>query len=144
MRRCYLDAFTKSLFDTDLVASRSILALAEFTWAILLFWPGDTFARPTYTHMSHVFNETTWAFIFLGSGLMQTYLVLHEEFHTVLARVFAGWNASLWLYIVVSMLLSVYPPPAAISGEIALAFSAFWIWLRPFIIYKGVLNARSV
>jgi hypothetical protein len=31
------------------------------------------------------------------------------------------------------MLASVYPPPAAIGGEIALALSAFWIWLRPIL-----------
>jgi hypothetical protein len=32
------------------------------------------------------------------------------------------------------MLMSVTPPPAAIGGEVALAFAAFWVWVRPYIL----------
>ena len=138
-----LRSFSKSLFDTDLVASRVILAMAEFIWALLLMWPGDTFDRPTYTIMRHVLPEEAWAFVFLITAMCQTTIVLSEIFHSTFARIFAAWNAVLWIFIVTAMLMSVYPPPAAISGEIALAFAAFWIWLRPYIIFHGVVNARS-
>ena len=138
-----LNAITRSLFDTNMVSSRIMLAIAEMLWAVLLFWPGDTFGRPTYTVMSHIMNEEAWASVFLLSSITQATIILRHEFHCWAARYFAAWNAVLWCVVVVSMLLSVYPPPAAISGEITLAIAAFWIWLRPFIILRGIEYARA-
>ena len=143
MQKKLLAAMTRALFDTDLVASRIILAMAEFLWAILLLWPGETFGRPTYKIMSHVMAEEAWGLVFLMSGVAQITIVLSEIFHSMFAKVFAGWNAMLWVYVVASMLLSVYPPPAAISGEMALAVAATWIWIRPYIIYEGIVRARQ-
>jgi hypothetical protein len=138
-----LHSATRALFDSDLVASRLIIALAEWFWFALLVWPGDTMARPTYHVMSHVMTENAWAFVFLMSAVMQTTIVLTQSYHTLFARMFSGFNAALWLFVVISMLLSVTPPPAAISGEIALAFASIWIWLRPHIIIGGIARARS-
>jgi hypothetical protein len=138
-----LPAATRALFDSDLVATRIILALAEWLWAILLLWPGDTFGRPTYKMMAHVMTEEAWALTFLLMASLQTTIVLTESFHNVYARAFAGLNAAIWVFIVVSMLLSVYPPPAAISGEIALALGATWVWLRPIIEMRGIVNVRQ-
>lgn len=137
-----ISAASKALFDSDLVATRILLALAEWTWAVLLLWPGDTFERPTYRLMSHVMKEEAWALLFMFTAITQTGIVLTENFHGLYARAFAGLNSVLWIFIVISMLLSVYPPPAAISGEIALMFGAFWIWLRPYIIMQGMVNAQ--
>lgn len=39
----YLHSATKALFDSDLVASRLIIALAEWFWFALLLWPGDCY-----------------------------------------------------------------------------------------------------
>lgn len=142
-----MSAFTRALFDSDLVASRVSLAIAELTWAIMLFWPGDTFARPTYTLMAHVAVEEVWAAVFFLSAVTQISIIAMEDFHSTLARYFAGWNAALWVYTVLSMLLSVYPPPAAIGGEIALALSATWIWLRPLVLlegYRRVARANAI
>ena len=130
-------ALCRALFDSDLVASRVSLAIAEALWGIMLGWPGDTFSRPTYRIMAHIANEEAWAIIFLLSASTQITIVMMESFHTAFARYFAAWNATLWVVIIVSMLLSVYPPPAAIAGEIALTMSACWIWLRPFILMEG-------
>jgi hypothetical protein len=94
--------------------------------------------------MAHVANEEVWALIFFVSAVTQISIVAMEDFHSTLARYFAGWNATLWFYCVISMLLSVYPPPAAIGGEIALALSAAWIWLRPFILFEGYRRAARV
>lgn len=123
-----------ALFESDLIASRMTLALAEILWAIMLWWPGDTFSRPTYTVMAHVANEDLWGLAFMASGVTQLTIAISQQTNTAFARYFAGWNAVLWLYVVVSMLLSVYPPPAAIAGEMALAISAAWIWVRPLIL----------
>jgi ABC-type thiamin/hydroxymethylpyrimidine transport system permease subunit len=99
--------------------------------------------RPTYNIMGQVMPENAWAFVFLMSAVMQTTIVLSESYHSLFARMFAGFNAGLWSFIVVSMLLSVSPPPAAISGEIALACASVWIWIRPYIIIEGLNRARQ-
>lgn len=139
----FIHSATRALFDSDLVASRLIIALAEWWWFALLLWPGNTMERPTYHVMSHVLAEDGWAFVFMMSAIMQTSIVLTESYHSLFARLFAGFNAGLWTFVVISMLLSVSPPPAAISGEIALAFASIWIWIRPHIIIEGLARARS-
>jgi len=140
-RQRLLQSTSRLLWDSDMVATRFILAYAELLWAIMLIWPGPTFGRPTYTEMATVMREEAWALVFLLSAITQVSIVLMEDFHSRFARYFAAWNAALWVFVVGSMLLSVYPPPAAIAGEIALAFSAFWIWLRPYILAEGLYNA---
>ena len=57
MNQRTLSGMTRALFDSDLVATRLTLALAELLWALMLFWPGDTFTRPTYTEMGQVAPE---------------------------------------------------------------------------------------
>lgn len=125
---------SSALFDTDLISTRITLAMAEVLWALMLFWPGDTFVRPTYEIISGVMSETAWAFMFLISGILQISIVLFNQYGKPWTQVFANWNAALWVFVVGASLMSVYPPPAAIGGEIALACAAFWIWARPLII----------
>jgi len=141
----YLRACSNALWDSDLIASRLTLFLAEALWALMLFWPGETFDRPTYSAMSHVFSEEAWAFVFAFSAITQLSIVLMEDYHSRFARYFAGWNALLWCYTVVGMLISVYPPPAAIGGEIALSVLALWIFVRPYALaaMNGRANERS-
>jgi hypothetical protein len=121
------------LLDSDSVGSRITLAIGEFFWAIMLLWPGDTFDRPTYAYMATTMSEEFWGIVFLISGIIQLTIVL-KNYINLWSWYFAGWNFCLWAYVVSSMLASVNPPPAAIGGEIALAFSAGWIWLRPIIL----------
>ena len=138
-----LDSLTTTLWDTDMVVSRLLLGMAEFWWFLLLIWPGDTFGRPTYTHMAHVMSEEAWAGVFFLSAVTQITIVIRRDFHCTLARYFAAWNMVLWVFVVASMLLSVYPPPAAISAEITLAMASFWIWLRPYLLARGIAHARA-
>lgn len=125
---------SRGLWDSDLIATRISLSIAEFFWATMLLWPGDTFGRPTYAVMSHLMTEEAWGMVLLLSAVTQLTIVMEENFYSQFARMFSAWNACLWVFLVLSMLLSVYPPPAAIGGEIALAFGACWIWLRPYIL----------
>ena len=126
-----IEGCSSALFESDLIATRLSLAIAELLWAVMLLWPGNTFDRPTYFWMSHIGSETVWAFIFLGSGLYQWYIVAAQKVRTREAEVFACFNAFIWLFTIGCMLASVYPPPAAIGGEISLAIAAFWIAVRP-------------
>lgn len=127
------NALHRVMWDTDLIGSRVTLALAEMFWAIMLFWLGDTFDRPTYAHMASIAREEIWGTVFAISAIIQISIVLSSKMHTLGSWLFAGWNFLLWSYVVWSMMASIYPPPAAIGGEIALAFSSGWIWLRPII-----------
>ena len=124
------------LFDTDLVGVRVTLACAEIIWAITLLWPGDTFDRDTYKIMSAMMNESLWGLLFALTAWTQWSLVILGDFRCLFSRCFAFWNALLWLTVTAAMYLSVYPPPAAISGETALAMAACWIFVRP-LMCKG-------
>lgn len=125
---------SRAAFDSDLIATRMTLAVAELIWAIMLFWPGNTFERPTYTIMGELSPEIAWACAFLFSGIVQAHIALTGKCGATWAHAFGVWNAGLWWVTVGAMLLAVYPPPAAIGGEIALALSATWIAIRQTIL----------
>jgi hypothetical protein len=133
----YLAQIYKVAFYSDLNATRFTLGLAEILWAVTLLWPGETFGRPTYAVMSHVMNEEAWGLLFLFSGMMQFTLLFQGIYHDKFAVRFAAWNTVLWCYVVASMYLSVSPPPAAISGELALAVAAFWVFIRSGYVITG-------
>lgn len=137
-----VSALSRAFFDTQMVTARLVLALSEFLWALLLLWPGDTFGRPTYHNMAIVMPEVCWGFTFLVTGFVQMSIIVSENFHSATARTFAAYNALLWVFVVGSMLLSVYPPPAAISAEIVMACAATWIWFRPILLCKWIIHAR--
>ena len=138
-----LDGMSRALFDSDLIASRLALSLAEALWAIMLFWPGDTFGRPTYSEMAKLAPELVWATAFGVSAVLQICIVIYRQCEHTWAQLFTCWNAALWCGSVVLMLKGVYPPPAAIGGEVALAVSALWIAIRPSILQKGERHAAA-
>lgn len=129
-----INPLAEAMFHSDLIASRLTLFLAEVCWAVMLWWPGDTFIRPTYDGMAWLMNESLWAMVFTVSALIQISIVILQSYDTRFGRNFAGFNALLWVYCTASMLMSVYPPPAAIGGEIAITCSALWICFRPIIV----------
>lgn len=133
-RKQFWRGMSRAAFDSDFVATRITLSIAEMSWAIMLFWPGDTFARPTYTFMASIAPETAWAMAFLLSSLAQAFIAVSGRCNTSFSRAFGVWNATLWIISVGTMLASVYPPPAAIGGELALMLSSIWIGIRPAIL----------
>ena len=140
MYKTILPNISRAMFDTDLTNTRMTLAFAEFLWAVMLFWPGDTFNRPTYFMMSNVMSEITWGFVFLASSMVQLYVALFNHQNRDWAKVFANWNAVLWVFVGGAAMLSVSPPPAAMAGEISLACAAFWIWFRPLILDRAAIK----
>ena len=137
MNQRLVSGMRAALFDSDLVATRLALALAELAWAVMLLWPGDTFSRPTYTLMAAIAPELCWAGVFMITSAVQYLIVTFGLYQTRFARAFSCWNAALWVTTIGSMLLSVYPPPAAIGGEFALMVFAVWIWARPLVVKRG-------
>ena len=138
-----IESISKVMFDSDMTNTRLTLAFAEILWAIMLFWPGDTFDRPTYLAMARIMSETSWGFVFLMSAFLQIRIVVLSQQNRDWAKVFANWNAVLWVTVVGSALFSVYPPPAAMSGEIALACAAVWIWLRPILLDRAAIKYQE-
>ena len=72
----YSSRFCNLFFNSDLHATRFTLAIAEIFWAVALFWPGDTFIRPTYSEMSRLASEELWGFVFVCSSLIQFYIII--------------------------------------------------------------------
>lgn len=120
----------KLAYYSDLHCARFLLAISEIFWSIALFFPGDTFGRPTYDVMSRVLSENAWASVFGLMGIIQLFILFTANYHDKLSVWFAGVNQTVWWFVVISMYISVYPPPAAISGELALAIGASWVWIR--------------
>lgn len=122
--------FLTLIFHSDLHGIRILLGFSEILWALTLLWHGNTFDRPIYTIMSNIMREESWGLIFLISGISQFSIVYKTDYTSKFSTYFAGWNAGLWLYVVISMYLSISPPPAAISGDVSLAIGAAWVWIR--------------
>jgi hypothetical protein len=106
------------------------IAMASLMWALLLFWPGDTFTRPTYTLMSHFGSEHVWGTLFLIQGVSGISTVLLKLKNTLLIVLDCILGCILWTGSCVAMILSVNPPPAAISAEIIAAWFSWWLLLR--------------
>lgn len=140
MTKKFISAFSKILWDSDLIASRFMLAFAEFLWGILLLWPGDTFNRQYYHNMAYLMSENVWGILFLITSIFQFSIVIRNILHSRLARIFAIWNTFIWITAVTSLVL-IYPPSAAMGGEISLMLVAIWIWVRPYILAEGYKRA---
>lgn len=138
-----ITAFSKLIWDSDLIASRFTLALSEFLWASMLLWPGDSFERPVYHNLKYFAIEELWGSIFLITGILQLSIVFSKDLHSTFARIFSAYNAFLWLFVIGGIVVSVFPPPAALGGEMALTVTAVWIWLRPYILARGIRNDRK-
>lgn len=125
--------FVGLFWSADVRPAQFTLGTASIIWAIMLFWPGETFARQTYAVMAHIANEHIWATAFLAVGVANIYNVVSafwKPWPRFISRFDALLTATVWCAAVVSMLIAVSPPPAAIAGEIAIAITAFWIFVR--------------
>jgi hypothetical protein len=118
------------LFQSDLEATRLLLSWGALFWALMLFWPGDTFGRPTYTIMGHYASEHVWATAFLLQGAVMMYSLLFGYKSRITLVVDAVLGCVLWTVSCLCMLASVYPPPAAISAEICAAVASWWVLVR--------------
>jgi hypothetical protein len=131
MVRVFKQKFLQTLIYADLSPIRVVLGISELLWAASLLWPGDTFDRGTYQNLqAFIPIEEVWGVIWLITGLTQFYLIYSGKYHTVFSLIFAAFNSILWWFVVVSMYVVFWPPAAAISGELAVAFAAAWVFVR--------------
>jgi hypothetical protein len=136
--------YLRLAFYSDTHVVRFLLALSELIWGVTLIAPGDTFGRPTYTVMAHVLpSEEVWGFIWIFTALTQMYILTTGDYHDKASVIFSGFNAILWWFVVISMYMSVWPIPAAISGELALAVGASWVYIRSGWIPAGARRCHA-
>ena len=120
---------------SDITMTKLVIAAGSILWAVMLFWPGDTFGptRQTYSLMAHWMSEYTWATLFMIHGFISTWAILWDrrDGWLVVGDCVLGcllWTGScsmmIWAYIPSS------PPPAAISAEIVLAMLSWWFLVR--------------
>ena len=136
--------YLRLAFYSDTHVVRFLLALSELIWGITLLAPGDTFGRPTYAVMSHILpSEELWGFIWIFTAITQFYILTTGCYHDRASVIFAGFNAMLWWFVVIAMYCSVWPIPAAISGEFALAVGASWVYVRSGWIAVGARRCHA-
>jgi len=118
------------LLESDLDSTRFFLALAATLWGVLLFWPDDTFSRQTYSVMKSIASEWVGASAFLIQGVLAFWSLFKSRNTTPFFLLDALLGCVLLSSTCIAMLVSVYPPPAAISAEISAAFASWWVLVR--------------
>jgi hypothetical protein len=133
-------SISRLVWDSDLAASRFILAIAEMFWAIILFVPGTTFPQGVFPSLGFL-PDYIWGLVFLFSCIVQISIILYEHMGAKFAKTFALFNAFLWVYLVLSIIIDSYPPIIGVAGEITLMLIAIWICIRPYILAEGLYRA---
>ena len=114
----------KILIFSDLHATRITLTTAEFLLAIqLLVYPGYHYPA----RMLEVLPQKVWVFGLLATVCGQIYFLLRGRYNSKGAVVFAGWNAMVWIGLSSVSIVARNEFP---SVELALTFSASWIFIR--------------
>jgi len=107
--------------------------LSGYLWAIFLLLPEETLNRPTYRHMADVLpNDDCWAALFVIVASLQLW-----RLYAVTTRKAIRWEyclkivaCAIWSYVGLACMLSLYPPPAAMSDTLVIAFGCWWDLLR--------------
>lgn len=114
---------------SELRIGQALSFLSAVIWVICLMWPGETMHRPTYQVMAAFTDDFGWAVVFaLVAGLQGTRLLLSPSLPAPMASMINGLVAFVWVFTSISMLASVYPPPAAIAGEIVVTLASVWVF----------------
>lgn len=120
-----MQAFSRALWDSDLIASRVVLAGAGLLRGLMMLWPREALT-----------SEHLWAMAFVFVAFFQIYILATERFYDPVSRLFAGFSASVWCISTCLMALSGNQSPAETSGNIMLSIAALWIFARPYVIVE--------
>lgn len=118
------DRMMRILIFSDLHATRITLATAEFmVFAELWLYPDRQMGQVLQT----ILPLEVWQPLLLLTSLLQAFYIVRGYYHDTDAIVFAGWNALLWIFMVVTYVVKAGTFPAI---QIALLFSAAWVFIR--------------
>ena len=121
--------------ESDLIATRFMLALSSLLWGILLLWPGDTFDRSAFSVVKYVMPEEYWGLLYLITGLSALYSLFHGNVKKCLIFTDGLLGSFIWSSMAVGMFLGslksdVSSVPAGTAPIIIFALAAWWILIR--------------
>ena len=124
LRVAYLGRVAKRVFWLgDATAIRTLMGAGSFFFAIGLWLPLDTFARPVWAAMAHVAPAGAWAagFMLHTAGVMWRFL--DPVPRGGWAFVVHAWGVALWaIYVgLTTMFVGEYTPSTAMETAVLLA-----------------------
>lgn len=127
----YLKYAWASFWNLDPTPTRTFLGLTSLLWVVMLLWNGATLDKQIYYHMGEIANGYVWAAAFFAHsiGMLTAGLNIYNQAKWT-QTAFAFLGVVLYFSCSVSMLISIYPPPAVIAAEIVMAIASFWVLCR--------------
>jgi hypothetical protein len=120
-----------TLGDTRPATIASVLS--GYLWAAFLMFPEETLSRPTYKHMAEVMpQDECWAGLFVIVATLQLWR-LYATTNRRSIRFEYGLKiiaCSMWSFVGLACMFSLYPPPAAMSDTLVIAFGCWWDLVR--------------
>jgi hypothetical protein len=121
------------LLRGDLSLIKIAVSLASFMWSVMLFAPGSTFERQTYSVMLDTMPEVQWAWLFLLHGAISMWAVVWQRTDAWLVIADNVLGSLLWTGSC-SMIIIAFAPtdplPAATGANIVLAAFSWWCLVR--------------
>jgi hypothetical protein len=104
--------------------------LCALLWAVGLWLPGDTMARPSFAYMGSIAREWTWAVLWTvyAVGMFgHTFCRMPPwSSYTVNAIGLALWS----IYLVAIFVAVPWPWPAGLADPLAILLASFWLLVR--------------
>jgi hypothetical protein len=103
--------------------------MSGYLWAAMLAMPGDTIARPTYTHMRQMIpTDGGWAAAFAIVASLQLWRLFALTTDRSKWWDFALKVSACFLYgfTAIACLTSISPIPAAMADNVVIAVAAWW------------------
>jgi hypothetical protein len=132
-KRNYPRRIRYMLFVSSVEPLRLTIGLGSLLWAALLFWPGNTFARPVYHYMGVIGPEEAWAIAHLIHGVTAVFSMLTGAKGKLIWFADPILGCVVWTSSAIAMMASVSPLPAAIAPHIVSAVVSWWLLVR----YQG-------
>lgn len=150
---CIFSKVASILVRDRMDITRLGLIFGSLLWAFFLILPVPLFptmeqissggGRVTYTVMALIAPENLWALLFLINAIATAYSLFYKVRSRITLLLDGVLGCVLWTGSTVACFaahwplldgffasLAAYPPPAAMSGEIVMAFYSWWHMIR--------------
>lgn len=119
-----------ALFCGELNWSRLMMSASSLVWGLLLLADQFIGDRVGFRIMLSALPHYLWGCLFIASAGTQFFIVVRKCFNNNFSLIFDGLNATLWCFVVSSIIVSDFPPPATISTEVVIMLLSCWVFIR--------------